>query len=305
MEPACLRHTDLPGTSKLFADFSYHYDRVANFYRHDPHDPASFAAAASEVQYPHDRRAAMARALESQNPGNSLLARFAQPGTLAVVTGQQVGLFSGPAYTIYKALTAARLASDLSARGIPAVPIFWLATEDHDFAEVDHAWVFDASRQPVCVRTPGESRPRPAGTVPVARPPIDELRRALAGFDYADEVVSAVEQSYAPGGTMGVGFRTLLTKLLGRIGVLTMDPLDAGVRAIGAPFMASALEAGPELEAALLARNAELMAAGYHAQVHVDAKTSLFFVLENGDRVALRQKDSPAAALSPNALLRP
>src|ERR1051325_26994 len=139
MDPACLRHTELPGTSKLFADFSYHFDRVASFYSHNPHDPVSYAAAAAEVQYPgvypDDRRAAVARVLEAQNPGNALVGRFAQPRTVAVLTGQQVGLFSGPAYTIYKALTAARLSEDLNARGIPAVPIFWLATEDHDFPE--------------------------------------------------------------------------------------------------------------------------------------------------------------------------
>ena len=74
---------------------------------------------------------------------------LAQSGTVAVITGQQVGLFSGPSYTVYKALTAVRLARDLSENGIPAVPVFWLATEDHDFAEVNHAWVFDASHRPV------------------------------------------------------------------------------------------------------------------------------------------------------------
>src|SRR5271154_2235201 len=67
MEPACIRHTDLPGTSKLFADFTYHFDRVAGFYRHNPHDPESLAAAAAEIDYPDERRAAMVRALQVQN----------------------------------------------------------------------------------------------------------------------------------------------------------------------------------------------------------------------------------------------
>ena len=128
----------------------------------------------------------MARVLEAQNPGNALVARFAQPGTVAVITGQQVGLFSGPAYTIYKALTAARLAADLNASGIPAVPIFWMATEDHDFAEVDHAWIFDAGHHPVMLRTEAPpawlGKQRPAGGCPVEHPPIAELRKALAGF---------------------------------------------------------------------------------------------------------------------------
>jgi bacillithiol synthase len=316
MDPACLRHTEIPGTSKLFADLTYHFDRVARFYRHNPHQRESYATAAREIQYPDIRRAAMARVLEAQNPGNALVARFAQPRTVAVLTGQQVGLFSGPAYTIYKALTAARLAQDLNASGVPAVPIFWLATEDHDFAEVDHVWVFDAKHHPVALRTEAtaawQGKQRPAGGFPVEHPPIDQLRIALAGFPYGGEVAAAVADAYKPGVTMGAGFRALLVKLLGRIGMLVVDPLDPQLRDIGAPFMAEALDAAPDLKSALLTRNKELAAAGYHAQVNIEANSSLFFLLENDERATLREKDAEFAALkdraadvSPNALLRP
>jgi len=87
-------------------------------------------------------------ALREQNGDSGSLALLARPRTVAVVTGQQVGLFSGPAYTIFKALTAVRMAQELTGRGIPAVPVFWLATEDHDLAEVDHAWVFNQDATP-------------------------------------------------------------------------------------------------------------------------------------------------------------
>jgi bacillithiol biosynthesis cysteine-adding enzyme BshC len=316
MDPACLRHTEIPGTSKLFADLSYHFDRVARFYRHNPHSRESYAAAAREIRYPDDRRAAVARVLEAQNPGNVLVGRFAQFGTVAVLTGQQVGLFSGPAYTLYKALTAARLAEDLNASGIPAVPIFWLATEDHDFSEVDHVWIFDAAHHPIQLRTEApeawQGKQRPAGGFPVERPPMDELRSALAGFAHSEEVAAMVAEAYQPGVTMGAGFRALLAKLLGRIGMLVVDPLDPELRNVGAPFMVEALAAAPELKHGLLNRNKELTAAGYHAQVNVEENTSLFFLLENGERITLHKKDAEfvalkdrAADVSPNALLRP
>jgi len=316
MEPACIRHTDLPGASRLFLDFTYHFDRVAKFYRHDPHNPASLLAAAREVNYPNDRRAAMASALAAQNGPSDSLRRFAEPGTVAVVTGQQVGLFSGPAYTIYKALTAAKLAAKLTEQGTPAVPIFWLATEDHDFPEVNHVWSFDATHQPLKfeVSAAGEAngRQRPVGGIVIDRTPIDELRRSLSGFAHADEVIAAVEAAYTPGATMGGGFRALLKSLLERLGLLFLDPLDPAVRSISAPLVADALVAAPELKRALVDRNRELEASGYHAQVHLEEKTSLFFLLENGERVSLRRKDSEygelrdrAAEISPNALLRP
>jgi bacillithiol biosynthesis cysteine-adding enzyme BshC len=316
MELACIRHTDLPATSRLFADFTYHFDRVARFYRHDPHNFQSLTAAAREIDYPDERRAAMVKALAAQNGDSESLALLAKPGTVAVVTGQQVGLFSGPAYTIYKALTAARLARQLTESGIPAVPVFWLATEDHDFAEVSKAWVFDGGQSAVelDVAAPdaGHSRQRPVGGIVIQNPPVEELRRALAGFAHADEVMAAVEDAYRPGVTMGEGFRRLLKALMGQLGLIFLDPLDPAVRKISVPLVSEALGAAPELKARLLERSQELMAAGYHAQVHLEAKTSLFFLLENGERVPLRRKDSEfadlrdrAADVSPNALLRP
>ncbi|MEP7352512.1 MAG: bacillithiol biosynthesis cysteine-adding enzyme BshC [Acidobacteriota bacterium] len=328
MDSACIRHTDLPGTSKLFADLCYDFPRVAPFYKYDPSQLSSLEAsaheAASATVYPPERRAAMAQALAAQNPPSDILTRFAQPGTVAVITGQQVGLFTGPAYTIYKALTAVRLADELTMRGISAVPIFWLATEDHDFAEVANTWVFDANRHPVQLSVAAEPNwqnvQRPAGTYPIEpAPSLAELHSALAQFPFVTEVLALADEAYASDDTltMGSGFRALLLKLLQRIGILVLDPLDPAVRAIGAPFMAQALKLAPELKTALLARGRELSAAGYHSQVLVEDKTSLFFLLNRSasgivDRVTLRQKDSEfaeliprAADVSPNALLRP
>jgi bacillithiol biosynthesis cysteine-adding enzyme BshC len=315
MDSTCLRHTEIPGTSRLFADLAYRFDKVARFFEHDPYGDDSFTRAAAQISYPDDRRAAMVKALAAQNPGNPLLEKFAKPGTVAVLTGQQVGLLSGPAYTVFKALTAVKLAEDLTARGIPAVPIFWLATEDHDFPEIASAWVYDTQRKPVKLSVPEPAglsgKPQPVGGLP-ADAPIEALREALSGFPFAKEVLAAVEDAYAQPATMASGFRKLLVRLLGSAGVLTIDPLDPAVRAIGAPFMAQALKSAPELKAGLLQRNKELADAGYHAQVLIEPKTSLFFLLENGERKTLRMKDEEfvsladrAADVSPNALLRP
>src|SRR5579859_8022690 len=149
MECTCVRQTELPHATKLFTDLTYHFDRVRAFYPHSPHDPESYATAARQVNLSPERRAALVSVLRQQNGPGASLDLLARPGTVAVVTGQQVGLFSGPAYTIYKALTALRLASRLSEHGIPAVPIFWLATEDHDVAEVNHTYVFGPDHRPI------------------------------------------------------------------------------------------------------------------------------------------------------------
>src|SRR5437588_5549054 len=271
MECTCIRQTELPHASKLFADLIYHPDRVRSFYPYPPQDPESYVRGARQVNLAPERRAALVSALREQNGPGPLLDRLAEPGTVAVVTGQQVGLFSGPAYTIYKALTAVRLASDLTARGIPAVPVFWLATEDHDFAEVNHAWVFDTEHRPIKLEVNEAAAPnQPVGEVRLASVPIDALRDALRDFPFGAEMVERVAMAYIPGRPLGHAFGALLRYLLGDFGILQIDPMAPAVRQLAAPTLRTALERAPELKRLVMARDRELNAAGYHAQVHVE-----------------------------------
>ncbi|HEX5226160.1 MAG TPA: bacillithiol biosynthesis cysteine-adding enzyme BshC [Bryobacteraceae bacterium] len=329
MESACLRHTEIPHTSQLFSDFQYHFDRVARFYAHNPHDGGSYAAAAAEMDYPEDRRAALVDALRASNKETQSLDLLARPGTVAVVTGQQVGLFSGPAYTIYKALTATRLAAQLTEQGIPAVPIFWLATEDHDVAEVNHTFAFGPDHRPIQLSVNANGgADRPVGGIAISSPPVDRLREVLAGFPYGDDVADLVRASYPDGVTFGNGFRALLQRLLEGRGILFVDPMDEAVRRLAAPLLAQAVRQDEDLHSKLIARGKELEGAGYHTQVHLEAKTSLVFLLDGDRRIALRRQNGEYAAkatgakagdrkfsaaeleaqadrLSPNALLRP
>ena len=186
----------------------YHPDRTARFYFHPYRDLEAYQAAAHQIRL----RAASgaprwSRRSEQQNPESPALERLAQPGTVAVVTGQQVGLFSGPAYTIYKVLHAVRLAEWLTENGIPAVPLFWLATEDHDFAEVNHAWVFDADHRPQKVEMRRSASAQPVGDVTLAAPPVRELRAALQGLPFGEEVADLVEETYRAGQDHGPGVR--------------------------------------------------------------------------------------------------
>jgi bacillithiol biosynthesis cysteine-adding enzyme BshC len=322
MECSCVRHTDIPGASKLFSDFIYHFDRVEGFYPYRPDDAAALTRAA-KFDFPDARRAALVHAITPLNAGNPSLDLLARPGTVAVVTGQQVGLFSGPAYTVHKALSAIRIAKELSGRGIPAVPVFWLATEDHDFAEVDHAWVFGPDHQPVRLRV-SEGIPnghRPVGGITVDSVPIDGLRAALGGLPFADDAVAMVERAYRPGATMGEAFAAMLRDLFAGHGLLLIDPMDPALRELRAPLMRETVQRMPELTEALIARSADLVKRGYHAQVLVEKATSLAFLLDGGERLALRCQNGTfiaqhrkwpaqelaarATELSPNALLRP
>jgi bacillithiol biosynthesis cysteine-adding enzyme BshC len=304
--------TGFLGTSRLFADHAYHFEKVQAFYDLSPQKSDSYVRVARAVEYPGERRARLVEALRAQNQDDPSLELLARPGSFVVATGQQVGLFSGPAYTIYKALTAVKLARELTGRGIAAVPVFWLATEDHDLAEVNHCWVFGAEHWSLRIESPVAGHAQePVGRIPVGGAPVEDLRRVISEFPFAAEVLARVERAYAPGSAFGEAFASLLKTLLGGHGLLLLDPLQPAIRKLAAPMLRRAAEAAPSMVARLLDRNRELERAGYHAQVRVDEDSSLLFHLEGGRRLPLRGKQAVLRAaghaedLSPNALLRP
>jgi len=318
MGTSCIRTTELPHTSRLYSDFLYRFARVARFYGRAPGE--AFEPAVGE--FPPARRAALVEALAERNAGNPALAELAREGTVAVVTGQQAGLFTGPCYTIYKALTAVLLARRLTEAGRPAVPVFWVATEDHDLPEVNHCYVFDPAHRPVRLDIPGENpERRPVGSIPVERPPIAALDAALHGFPFGAEAVGIAASAYAPGATFGSAFIELMKRLLAPFPLLYADPMQPAMRRLAAPILRDAVRRTPEIAHRLRERNAGLEAAGYHAQVHFEERTSLVFLLEDGRRVPLaraggeysvngrrfelRELMDRAEQLSPNALLRP
>lgn len=331
MSGACIRHSEIPASTPLFLDYLYEFDRASRFYRHPP-ALSSVPAAVAEMRFDQERRQALVEALAEQNSdggpaAEAHLAQLADPNTVVVVTGQQVGLFGGPVFAIYKALTAARFAAHLTSQGISAVPVFWLATEDHDLAEVDHAWSFNASHELVRLQAETRGQPnQPVGGVALTSAALDDLRGALSTLPFGSEISAIAAEAYANGSsTFGAGFSALFRKILGRFGLLHLDPMRPTVRRLAKPLLRDAIEQSPALIEQIIERGKELEEAGYHTQVHVAADTSLIFLIEDGKRIALRRSGETYKGggrsystsellervvehpqrFSPNALLRP
>ncbi len=326
----CIRQTELPGIRPLFAGLLYRFQEVEGFYRYPP-VLDSAEAAAREIRLAPRLRADLTAELRRQNEGcgpqtAANLDRLEKPDTVVVATGQQVGLFGGPVFAVYKALTAVRFAAELTRRGTPAVPVFWLATEDHDIAEVDHAWGFSRDGGPAKLRAVTEGAAGAAvGTHKIADADLATLEELVRGFPFADEAAALAREAYADAPYFAEAFLALFRKLLCRFGLIFLCPMQREIRRLAAPFIEQAVERSPELTAKLLGRGRELERAGFHRQVHVDDETSLFFLFEKGVRVALKKhggayragtdrystgdllarlRENPAA-FSPNALLRP
>ncbi len=322
MQPSCIHQTEIPGTSQLFLDYLYHFDRVSHFYAGPFSDLSALVNAAKAIRYPEERRAKLVSALRRENGDSPALSKLAERDTVAVVTGQQVGFLSGPEFTIFKALTAVKLAQHLTEHGVAAVPVFWAASEDHDLAEVDHAWMFNQDGTPAKISLANAvSNGGPVGKVAFNEVPLAELRSGLGELPFADLVVAKLSEWYRPGETFAGAFLAFLKNLLKDFGILFVDPLQPDIREMVAPFLRECVERVPELTGGLRQRNEELTAAGYHAQVTVDEDASLLFLLAANKRTAIRWRDgrfvtkdrsysvaelaAQADRISPNALLRP
>ncbi|HSK11101.1 MAG TPA: bacillithiol biosynthesis cysteine-adding enzyme BshC [Vicinamibacterales bacterium] len=328
----------LPWVRRLAADYAYDFARLAPFFSGNPADTAAWRAAAERVQaHPRDRER-LVSLLAAQQDGRGAppeareaAAKLADPRAVAVITGQQAGLFGGPLYTLLKALTAvkvaARVAGDL---GVPAVPVFWIEAEDHDWNEVSSCRVLDADMRPQTVTL---GTPLGAGEGPVASVRLDPsifaafdiLRSTLPATEFTDDLLDRLGRAYQPGVGMSEAFGRWMELLLGHLGLVVYDASDPDAKPAVAGLFARELEGAGASTRLAIETGRALVDRGYHAQVvpH-DDNVSLFrldgirrtihfrgeqFVVGDGDVVGrdtlIDEARREPHAFSPNVLLRP
>ena len=301
MKAQCLPFTQIPHTSRLFLDYLSYTASVRGMYPRSPIFSEWVKEESQRVAYDASRRAKVSEILERQNRawGASAKAlanieRFRR-GALAAVTGQQVGLFGGPLFSIFKALTAVKLAEQATAAGVDCVPVFWLATEDHDLAEVNHVALVSEHElpEPFVVESQGVSD-APVGAVKFGAE-IEAVVERAATLLGDSEVTTWLRQAYRPGETLGSAFALLFTRLFADWGVILLDPAEKDFHDLAKPLFRAAIERASELDEALLGRGKALEAAGYHQQVKVTSATTLLFEVKNGSRTVVRRRNNGAS----------
>jgi bacillithiol biosynthesis cysteine-adding enzyme BshC len=249
---------------------------------------------------------------------------------VAVVTGQQAGVFGGPLFTLLKALTALQLARRAAERdNVPAVAIFWVDAEDHDWEEVRSCTVLDAGYQ---TRTVTLADLEGAGELPIAALRLDErveqtiqdLSSILPATEFKDEVLEGVRRAWRPGAGMARAFATWLETLLGPHGLVVYESSDVAAKPLAAGVFTRELS-DPGRTATLAADAGQVLAGRGHApQVDPQRESLSLFALDDGRHQIRRQDDhylvgdrsetlaalaAQAAArpdsFSPNVLLRP
>ncbi len=211
----------------------------------------------------------LAPAFAASGAAAERLARAAGGRGIVVTTGQQPGLFGGPLYTWFKALSALALADALEAEtGVPVAPVFWAATDDADFAEAADTWVADAAGARRVALDSRDTGGRPMAEVPLG--PIDTQLDALAhacGSAAQGDVLDLARRTYAPEATIGGAYLALLRALLEPLGIAVLDASHDAVRTAADPLLRAALRDAGRLDAAVRERTAEIEAAGHAPQV--------------------------------------
>jgi bacillithiol biosynthesis cysteine-adding enzyme BshC len=341
MSSECFPITVLPHVSQIYRDYLAMADNASDSDLNRWYGAEPFAGKWMGRAVPVKQTEALADLLELQavefGAGDAAKANIAKlrAGARAVVTGQQVVLFGGPLLTLLKAATAIARANEATkATGVSHVPVFWLATEDHDLEEVDQVSLLTKTAVETLKVGLKVAHAVPAGGV-VPGPELDTvLERASELLEFAP-VSEWLRECYAPKNgarpTLAVAFGRLMARIFADHGLVVMDAASRGFHALGASTLGYAIEHAAELQQALLARSEELAKDRYHAQVLVTEGASLLFLLDEttGERVALRQNsgngdaqwkaggrtystiellailDTAPERLSPNALLRP
>ncbi len=307
-----------------------------HFYAGSYRDPTSYVDKAGEVDGRFDRAARERAASYIHAPtevGRVRLQRMIEEGGYFVTTGQQPGLLGGPLYTLYKALTAVRLAEELE--GVvqrPVLPLFWIASEDHDWEESSHTLTLDMENEPRRLELPypGSLPDQPLHRLPLGDSVegiLEELALTLPDTDFSAGYLEMARSSYPRDATLPQGFGRVLEQLLEPFHMLFVRADQPDLKRASLPLMLSELHKGAENEALLLRNSRSLQSAGFHVQVPIlEGSVNLFLegrqgrerVFRSEDGFALRHSREPLglaslverveadpSLLSPNVLLRP
>ncbi|MGI8494217.1 MAG: bacillithiol biosynthesis cysteine-adding enzyme BshC [Pyrinomonadaceae bacterium] len=303
LKSADLPFSEIPAQSKLFIEYQKNPLGLSKYYPLAVESHTQISNRIPEVlaNYKTDRNI-LCDTLEAMNKemgaGEKTLENIKtlrDADCVAVVSGQQAGLFSGPLYTIYKALSAVKMTECLRGRGFKAVPVFWIATEDHDFAEVSKTQVINKNGDLAQLKNEPKRcyENLPVGYVALddtIYETIEELFAELPHTEFTDELRDLINESWKPGVDYGEAFARLLTGILSDYGLILLCPLSESLKKLAAPIYVEAIKKSEEIVNALRGRSAELEENGYHAQVLVaEDYFPLFWQAKNKTRHALKR----------------
>ena len=288
-----------PGLSPLFLEF---LRGLPEFY---PDRPTPEAAIARGRTLLGGRARIPADAFRFRVPGARAFAADLTAGrAVAVLAGHQVGLFTGPMYTLTKAFDAIRVARQLRDAGVPAAPVFWALTDDHDLEEIARTARPEKDEPRILVLEGADrSNRKPVGAIPLPEKvrEIVEAFRPDARNSEAEEILEAFARRYAPGVAYGEAFIETLFDLVGDEPLLILDPGSESLRRAAADFFLQAASRPGDVREALQEVTRRLESSGREAPAAFRPEIFPFFRVEDGERRRIEDLDRSVEAVSSGA----
>lgn len=298
MESDCIHFKDTGYFSPLILDYLSGDEKLTPFYTHTPRID-SFKEAIAQKDFSAEHRKVLVDALQKQYAPirkkkmdfaavDQNIERLAQPNCYTVTTGHQLNIFTGPLYFIYKIVSAIRLAENLKAKypGQEFVPVYWMATEDHDFEEINHfhfqgnkiAW---ESEQTGAV---GRFSTQGMETV------LAQFEKELEGYaGNAAQLSSLFREAYLQHDTLAQAHRYLVHQLFGKEGVIIVDGDDVALKKLFVPQIKR--ELAEQLSFHQVEQQSEAL--GKHYKIQVNARElNLFYLTPSGRHRLLKENDA-------------
>ncbi len=302
--------TDLPhsagGLSDLYSDYLTDYQKTGQYFQADFHSLQSIAASAERIktQFPH--RAALVEVLNEQNRQFGASEKtmehirfLGEENTFAVVTGQQVGILGGPLYTIYKTITAIKLAQQLSETypQYKFVPMFWLEGEDHDFEEINKVGLLDFENRLLKIEYLLNGKPleRNAGAVGeiqldgFTKDFFEQVQKNLHNSEFKQPLFDMVQEMYSSGASFNTAFARLLNSLFNDSGLVFISVNDKQLKQLLTPVFQKEIQEFPRVSQLIIQQSAELEHR-YHAQIKTKALN--LFLFHKGGRYLIEPRET-------------
>ena len=337
-----INFSDIPKNQNLFLDYMYEFENVKEYYKHNFRDKENYSNIFKSIsESKKTKEFKLSPIIKEQYSGFQSISEITaknietidNQNTIAIVTGQQLGILGGPLYTIYKILTAVRLANQFNKKydDFNFVPVFWLESDDHDFNEVRSINIFDNENQVLNIgykeEIEDDEAKQSVGKIIFDKSInefLNKVENSLRDSDYKNDLVNKIREYYQPEKSFKESFKELLFWLFDEYGLIIFDPQDPKVKTLLKPIFKKEVNDFVTHTQRLIQVSAKLEEV-YHAQVKVKP-VNLFYHTDDGrysvepveDIFKLRRKrkqftkdeilseiDNSPEKFSPNVLLRP
>ncbi|CAG9619812.1 bacillithiol biosynthesis cysteine-adding enzyme BshC [Sutcliffiella rhizosphaerae] len=300
----------LPTINKFSSAYLRGEEKILRFFTYNPHSKYTYEARKEHLKTRTYRRTELAAYLQDYNKTYQAdsatmqnITRLTDEDALVVIGGQQAGLMTGPLYTISKIVSIIKLAKEQEKQlGVPVIPVFWIAGEDHDFQEVNHVYSpkhTEMEKLSFSIKGSGKKMVSDLSFDKEAMEKwVKEVIKAFGETEYTNDVIAHLETAIHDSNNIVDFFAYIITSLFKGTGLVLVNASDSRLRKIETPFFQEMLNNHEKITSGILQSQQELNELGFNPLLEVDEDSMNLFYHQNGERELIYRSENGSYALS-------